>query len=48
MIFSSDSREGGGSELVRYGPQHEPLDDVERFLSRLRLDSREEVRDLNV
>jgi hypothetical protein len=41
-----DFWDGGGSEHVRSGSQLEPLDDVERFVYMIRIDSREKLKDL--
>jgi len=46
-IFGN-GREGGGSEQIRDRLQLEPLDNVERFLSLLRFDSREKLKELPI
>jgi len=47
--FFAKNGEGSGSELVRLGSsdtKRPPTDDVERFLSMIRFDSREKLHDL--
>ena len=46
IILSANHSKGGGSELIRYGSKHEPLDDVGRFLSMLRFKSRRKLEEL--
>jgi len=42
---NGENEEESGSEQVRDGSQVKPLDDIERFLSMLRFDSREKTED---
>jgi hypothetical protein len=45
MILSEINGEGGSS-FVQHRPQLEPLDDVERFLAKIRFNSREKLKDI--
>ena len=46
--FPPRNREGCGSEQIPVGAQLEPLNDLERFLSMLRFNSREKLDHLDI